>query len=134
MSLELKQQNKEQARRVLISWNQKQRNKSIENIAEYFGLEDNNLHPYIIERGNAEQAEGEGNVTANSFIRWDALCHLFNLHFIPTNPKDQLPSFVLTCTQLINEDLPIIEKVTELGYEVKTGKHMRTDIYPKIEL
>jgi len=118
--------------KVLISWNQKQRNKSIENIAEYFGLEDNNLHPYIIERGNAEQAEEENNVTANSFIRWDALCHLFNLHFIPTNPKDQLPSFVLTCTQLINEDLPIIEKVTELGYEVKTGKHMSPILMAKV--
>tara|TARA_R110001599_G_scaffold8535_2_gene41358 strand:+ start:1665 stop:3920 length:2256 start_codon:yes stop_codon:yes gene_type:complete len=118
--------------RLLISYNERRKNESIANIAAYFGLEDNKLYPYIISRGNAEQAEGENNITANSFIRWDALCHLFNLHFIPTNPKDQLPSFVLTCTQLINEDLPIIEKVTELGYEVKTGKHISPILMAKV--
>jgi hypothetical protein len=42
------------------------------------------------------------------------------------------PLFVLSCTQLINEDLPIIEKVTELGDEVKAGKHMSPILMAKV--
>mgnify|MGYP003643626148 CR=1 FL=1 len=107
-------------------------NKYEATIAEYLGVDDGNLSPYIITRGDAEKTKEEGQVTANGFIRWDALCHLFNSHFIPKNDKDGLPLFVLSCTQLINEDLPIIEKVTELGDEVKAGKHMSPILMAKV--
>jgi hypothetical protein len=105
-------------------------------LSVYFGLEDTDLFPFIVTRENAKRASAdelaEGAVSANGFIRWDALCHLFNKHFIPINDKDGLPLFVLSCTQLINEDLPIIEKVTELGDEVKAGKHMSPILMAKV--
>ena len=122
--------------RHLYTNNESRRNEKTADIAAYFGLEDTDLEPFIITRGNAEQAtsseKSDGAVSANGFIRWDALCHLFNKHFIPINDKDGLPIFVLTCTQLINEDLPIIEKVTELGDEVKAGKHMSPILMAKV--
>ena len=110
--------------------NKTSREKSTANIAEYFGLNSVDLEPFIITRGNAELAssseKSEGAVSANGFIRWDALCHLFNKHFIPINDKDGLPLFVLTCTQLINEDLPINES------EVRAGKHMSPILMAKV--
>jgi hypothetical protein len=70
-------------------------NKYEATIAEYLGVDDGNLSPYIITRGDAEKTKEEGQVTANGFIRWDALCHLFNSHFIPKNDKDGLPPFCI---------------------------------------
>ena len=116
--------------RHLVSNNERRRNEKTADIAAYFGLEDTDLEPFIITRGNAEQAtsseKSDGAVSANGFIRWDALCHLFNKHFIPINDKDGLPIFVLTCTQLINEDLPINES------EVRAGKHMSPILMAKV--
>jgi hypothetical protein len=127
----------QQQEQINIQNNRRRRNEYTDEIKEYFGVDGDDLYPYIVTRGNAETKEDrsgfwsgpeEGQVTANSFIRWDALCHLFNIHFIPKNPKDELPSFVLTCTQLINEDLPINEEAKNRT----TGKHMSPILMAKV--
>ena len=109
--------------------NKTSREKSTANIAEYFGLkaeDKQSYHSFMYTHLASSSEKSEGAVSANGFIRWDALCHLFNKHFIPINEKDGLPLFVLTCTQLINEDLPINES------EVRAGKHMSPILMAKV--
>ena len=99
-------------------------------VAQYFDLEDTDLDPYIVYRTPAEKTnkedEAEDATTANGYIRWDALCHLFNSHVIPKNPKDNVPSFVVTCVQVINEDLPI-------NSDVRSGKHVSPLLMAKVD-
>ncbi len=100
-------------------------------IAEYLGVKgDLDLEPYIRTRSAAkktsEEKDAENTVTANGYIRWDALCQLFNAHFIPKNEKDNKPAFTMTCCQLINEDLPIDTS------NPRAGKHISPVLMAKV--
>lgn len=100
-------------------------------IAEYLGVKgDLDLEPYIRTRSAArktsEEKDAENTVTANGYIRWDALCQLFNAHFIPKNEKDNKPAFTMTCCQLINEDLPINTS------NPRAGKHISPVLMAKV--
>ena len=99
-------------------------------IAEYLGVKgDTDLEPYIRTRkptvSDAED-DAEDTTTANGYIRWDALCQLFNAHFIPKNEKDNKPAFTMTCCQLINEDLPIDTS------NPRAGKHISPVLMAKV--
>ena len=110
--------------------NKTSREKYGKNIAEYFGLEDTDLFPFIVTRksviGSKSEKDVENPVIANGYVRWDALCHLFNTHFIPKNEKDGKPTFVLSACQIINEDKPID------GNEIKAGKHVSPVLMAKV--
>ncbi|MDB4572109.1 hypothetical protein N9Z72_02395 [Akkermansiaceae bacterium] len=99
-------------------------------IAEYLGVKgDTDLEPYIRTRKpTISDAEGdaEDTTTANGYIRWDALCQLFNAHFIPKNEKDLKPAFTMTCCQLLNEDLPIDTS------NPRAGKHISPVLMAKV--
>ena len=99
-------------------------------IAEYLGVKgDTDLEPYIRTRkptiSDAED-DAEDTTTANGYIRWDALCQLFNKHFIPKNEKDLKPVFTMTCCQLLNEDLPIDTS------NPRAGKHISPVLMAKV--
>lgn len=99
-------------------------------IAEYLGVEgDTDLEPYIRTRKpttTKAERKADDTTTANGYIRWDALCELFNAHFIPKNPKDNKPVFTMTCCQLINEDLPINTS------NPRAGKHISPVLMAKV--
>ena len=110
--------------------NRLKREKFTARIAEYLGVEgDTDLDPYIRTRkatkSDAED-DAENTTTANGYIRWDALCELFNAHFIPKNEKDLKPAFTMTCCQLINEDLPINTS------NPRAGKHISPVLMAKV--
>ena len=113
-----------------IERNRLKREKFTARIAEYLGVEgDTDLDPYIRTRkatkSDAED-DAENTTTANGYIRWDALCELFNAHFIPKNEKDNKPAFTMTCCQLINEDLPIDTS------NPRAGKHISPVLMAKV--
>ena len=100
-------------------------------ISEYLTVDTDDLHPFIIKIKNASETEEEGDAEntsiANGYIRWDALCQLFNKHFIPRNPKDDKPIFTMTCCQVINEDLPVNTS------NPREGKHISPVLMAKVD-
>ena len=90
-----------------------------------------NLYPFILMRNWANRTEAEKEVEnvsiANGYIRWDALCQLFNKHFIPRNSKDDKPIFTMTCCQVINEDLPVNTS------NPRGGKHISPILMAKVD-
>ena len=54
-------------------------------ISEYLEVIPDDLHPFIIKIKNAfktdKEEDAENTSIANGYIRWDALCQLFNKHF-----------------------------------------------------
>jgi hypothetical protein len=100
-------------------------------IAKYLDVGTNDLHPFIFKIKNASETDEEGDAEntsiANGYIRWDALCQLFNKHFIPRNPKDDKPIFTMTCCQVINEDLPVNTS------NPREGKHISPVLMAKVD-
>jgi len=110
--------------------NKLKREKYTAKIAEYLGVKGNkDLEPYIRTRKTQTtkaERKADDTTTANGYIRWDALCELFNAHFIPKNEKDSKPAFTMTCCQLINEDLPINTS------KPRAGKHISPVLMSKL--
>jgi hypothetical protein len=100
-------------------------------ISKYLGVSTGDLYPFIFKRGEAAKTDEEGDAEntsiANGYIRWDALCQLFNKHFIPRNPKDDKPIFTMTCCQVINEDLPVNTS------NPREGKHISPVLMAKVD-
>jgi hypothetical protein len=107
------------------------KNRLTAKISEYLTVDTDDLHPFIIKIKNASETEEEGDAEntsiANGYIRWDALCQLFNKHFIPRNPKDDKPIFTMTCCQVINEDLPVNTS------NPRGGKHISPVLMAKVD-
>jgi hypothetical protein len=101
-------------------------------IAKYLDVGTNDLYPFIFRKrikapNTKEEGDAENTSIANNYIRWDALCQLFNKHFIPRNPKDDKPIFTMTCCQVINEDLPVNTS------NPREGKHISPVLMAKVD-
>jgi hypothetical protein len=101
-------------------------------ISKYLGVGTDDLYPFIFRKrikapNTKEEGDAENTSIANNYIRWDALCQLFNKHFIPRNPKDDKPIFTMTCCQVINEDLPVNTS------NPREGKHISPVLMAKVD-
>ncbi len=87
--------------------------KHLEDVRVPLGLStDSEVFPLIIPKDRKFECAGFWNFDDDfeaTYIRWDALCQLFNAHFIPITPKSgkdgvREPLFLLTTDMAIGED------------------------------
>ena len=85
---------------------------------------DSSIFPLIIPKDRKFECAGAWNFDDDfeaTFVRWDALCQLFNTHFIPLCPKYgkggvREPLFTLSTTMTIKDDEPGEAKIVPLEY------------------